>query len=353
MKDFFERIGGNFFIAAFVPTLGFVILGAVLFHPIIPPGLSDQINATFLGQPGLALLALTVVLGYTLASLNIFIYKVYEGYFLLERLPIVRRRIRRKVQQYQWELDRRAKQIEQLQTHNPANEDLELLRDEFYFRQAEYHQRFPPTLQSVLPTRFGNILRAAEYYSADRYGIDAVLLWPRLIHVIPPNYINQIDESNNGLAFLVNCSMLSLLMAGLCGLAAVYQWFLARWAGPTQPIMSQPGPLYFIPITEAAFVYHQRVGIYLVLGALMLGTAFIFYNATLPVARRYGNIIRSSFDLFRFKLLDQLNLPRPPDLRMEQDLWKKITEYYAVGGSDLFFNYEFRDSGQSATNNSL
>lgn len=46
---------------------------------------------------------------------------------------------------------------------------------------------YPPRsrLHEVLPTRLGNILKAVELYPQMRYGIDAVLVWPRLFPPLP------------------------------------------------------------------------------------------------------------------------------------------------------------------------
>ena len=38
----------------------------------------------------------------------------------------------------------------------------------------------PSQPDQVMPTALGNVLRNAELHPRDRYGIDAVLTWPRL-----------------------------------------------------------------------------------------------------------------------------------------------------------------------------
>jgi hypothetical protein len=43
---------------------------------------------------------------------------------------------------------------------------------------------YPPA-GAILPTKLGNILRAAEYRAGSRYGLDAITAWPRLTRSSP------------------------------------------------------------------------------------------------------------------------------------------------------------------------
>lgn len=341
MQELVGKLGNNFLIAALVPALAFVTLTMIVFEPIMPPEIPYKIQDTLapVGQNGILLLIMTIVLGFTLWSLNTYIYKLLEGYHLLARLKCGRRRQIRKRQKLLDQLKKVEDEIAHFQAHpDYKRSTLQELRDLQYYIMAELDLRFPPAEQAILPTGFGNILRAAEAYSADRYGIDAVRLWPRLVQVIPPSYYDKVDQSNNGLAFLVNCSILSLLFGVLCVLAAGYQglvWYLCQ-AG-------KPKVLYFVPIDYPIEVYQQRLYIYLVIFGLALLLSGFFYKGTFPLVMQYGNMIRSSFDLFRFELLKQFKLELPPDSKREYDLWKKISEFIAIGErlGSLNFEYQF------------
>src|SRR6266498_1987653 len=48
--------------------------------------------------------------------------------------------------------------------------------------------------EEVLPTRLGNILRAAERYPISHYGMDAVYFWPRLFPLLPPEFKADYEE---------------------------------------------------------------------------------------------------------------------------------------------------------------
>jgi hypothetical protein len=344
MKDITEKFGGNFFVAAFVPALGFVALGMVVFGPIFPTGLLKRFQNPFFGQEWLTLLVLTVIIGFSLSSLNTFIYKIFEGYMLLVRLPGVRQRMQRQASRLQDDIQLVRVKLADAENRGESEEVVQGIRDDLYYRLAEYQQQFPRTNEAVLPTAFGNILRAAEDYPSERYSIDSVVLWPRFIHAMPAAYFDKVDQSNNGLGFLINCSTLSILTAVCSVFAAGYQLIFAGIAPSTKPAPDQlpPSPIYFVQITEAQFVYTQRVVGYLIFGVLMLVLAYLFYRATLPIARQYGNMIRSAYDLFRFELLKQFNLPLPQNLNAERDRWRQLSEFVAVGEQLGSVNFQYR-----------
>jgi hypothetical protein len=339
------------------------------------------------------------VLGFTLHSLNTFIYKILEGYYLFARIPWFKRRQLRKYEKLESELlevegeiiellnkiehnqaqvvqlneisrgisknlnsifllgSRRkregleeqlscvSEQIRNLQLRIEENEDrLQQLEDQRYYIVSEMHLRFPLSKDAILSTGFGNILRAAETYPEDRYGIDAVRLWPRLVYVIPESYYEKVDQSNNGLAFLVNCSILSLLMGLMSVLAAIYQLYLRLGKS------GKVGLMYFIVKDDIEYnpgVYLERICYYCVIFVFTLVMFYIFYRGSLPLVMQYGNMIRSSYDLFRMQLLEELNLELPEDSVREHDLWSKISEFIAIGErrGALIFDYQLITEG--------
>ena len=95
-----EKMGSNFLVAAFIPSLAFAMIAMVVFSPILPPGPVTRLTNTLtpLGQPGLLLVVFTIVLGFTLSSLNTFIYKLFEGYVILERFGVARQQAKNRAQ---------------------------------------------------------------------------------------------------------------------------------------------------------------------------------------------------------------------------------------------------------------
>jgi hypothetical protein len=148
-----------------------------------------------------------------------------------------------------------------------------------------------------MPTRLGNILRAAEMYSFERYGMDSVVLWTRLSPLLPKESGEGIDDSRTAMDFMLNVSAL----AGFLGIAwGVYFVFIQQW-------------------------------LFVIVAILALLLARLAYGNALHAARAYGEIIKTCFDLYRWKLLDALHIPHPKTSKDEPPLWEKVSEFIYRG----------------------
>lgn len=153
----------------------------------------------------------------------------------------------------------------------------------------------PTQPDAVMPTRLGNILRNAELYPADRYGANAVLIWPRLYNLFPERFIETIAGARSGLDFLLVVSSLSALFALMTGVYLIWAgaewWFflVCFWGG-----------------AAVAWVAYQ--------GAL--GNAFL-----------YAQQIKAAFDLYRNDLLKQMRLNLPDNSTAEPTRWAEVTEF--------------------------
>lgn len=73
-------------------------------------------------------------------------------------------------------------------------------------------EHFPDEERWLLPTSFGNTLRAFEVYPRIMYGIESICWWNRLLAVMPSDYRNLIDNAKAQVDFWVNLGLLSLLL---------------------------------------------------------------------------------------------------------------------------------------------
>ncbi|MEU6719612.1 hypothetical protein ABZ897_49830 [Nonomuraea sp. NPDC046802] len=141
--------------------------------------------------------------------------------------------------------------------------------------------RYPLPGEPVLPTRLGNLLRSAEDYPRTRYGIDAVLVWPRLFPLLPTSFTAGFASSRARLDAALAGTALSLVFAVAAPLCTVV-------AG---------GSIWL-------------AAAYLLAGVL---SGLTGYRAALTAALAHGQQIRVAFDLYRGLLLDTVQYGgRPP-----------------------------------------
>lgn len=157
-----------------------------------------------------------------------------------------------------------------------------------------------PTPERLMPTRLGNILGAAEQ-QASRYGMDAVTAWPRLYTVLPESFTILIGRAATSLELMITISVLGGAFALIaCPVAAVsLPWY---WA----PLLLWSG------------------------GVL----AWAGYRGALGAAARYGELVRTAFDVHRWQLLDAMGLTRPESWAKELKQWEQIHQLWQRGRPD-------------------
>src|SRR5262249_9857532 len=74
-------------------------------------------------------------------------------------------------------------------------------------RAAELLRQRYPAETDILPTSLGNALRAAERRAGDRYGLDAIVLWPRLYLVIPSKTKTAVSAARGELDLAVGLTV--------------------------------------------------------------------------------------------------------------------------------------------------
>ena len=123
----------------------------------------------------------------------------------------------------------------------------------------------------VLPTRLGNILRAAERYPAERYGIDPIILWPRLYPLLPEQFRNDYGEFAETYEFSIVLAALTTVCTGTIAAAEL--------------LTVQPPFLFAVTV----------------IGGLLVSLAF--YRAGCSSARLYAEQLRTAFDVYRHELV--------------------------------------------------
>ncbi len=164
----------------------------------------------------------------------------------------------------------------------------------------------PYAVHRVAPTTFGNIYAMAEEYAYDRYGIDAVLFWPRLRQLMnehAPKHAERLTQQKIMLDLPLNFAFL----AGIIVLEALI-------------VMLSKG------YSPAAFWT-------IIVGATL---SIAFYQAGIWAMRSLGELIKSSFDMHRHLILDSFSLKQPVNLSDEQMIRVKLAAFIRRGETFYF-----------------
>lgn len=200
-------------------------------------------------------------------------------------------------------------------------------------------QRFfylPSEVDDIMPTRLGNVLRAAEVYTRDRYKLSASLVWTWLEAVLPKGASTPLYDAKTSLDLMITSSFL-ILIVGLPISA-----FSVISVGMSWPWWSLLIPAAFFLLLR--FSYLLGVGL-IVVSALQgvgkinpLGTwnvlltllsgglllSGVCYMSAVQAGFSYGERYRVAFDMYRWKILEALHLQLPPDFEEERRMWEVI-----------------------------
>jgi hypothetical protein len=150
--------------------------------------------------------------------------------------------------------------------------------------------RFPDREDLVLPTAFGNTIRAFEAYSRVLYGLDSIPTWPRLLMVMSTESRDLIETAKAQMDFWVNVWFLSLLiLAEYVALSLI-----------TGKI-GNPWSLLFIIVMLFAS------------------------NRARAAAAEWGETVKAAFDVYLLDLREKLGLEQDLDREAEQQQWTSLS----------------------------
>lgn len=153
------------------------------------------------------------------------------------------------------------------------------------------HRR-PAHPNRYLPTRVGNILRAAETWPTDKYGLDAVVVWPRLWMVLPDAARQELIASRAALDSAVAAAIWALLFCTF-----------AVWTPLAVP-----------------------------LGLALAAIAVLVWVP--PRAENFADLVETAYDLHRTALYQQLRWPLPTSPEEERGHGQQLTAYLWRGSDD-------------------
>jgi hypothetical protein len=300
LKELGDYLGKRFLFSAFFPSLAFWGLGLATWVA----GRGFVVTLTqWNGQPAevktilsLAFLCGVALFAYILHNLQLLLTRFYEGYW--RRIPFLSWLGERLCQGQKRQRQELQKEVEVLLKQ--LGEEGEKAAEIHSRLQELYHNLtilYPPEERLVMPTRLGNILRAAELYPYQRYKLNAVLLWPRLYGLLPKEFIALLEDARLAMNFMLRLATLAFLF----GLFWTPYWAYRgeRWLA--------------------------------LLCALGFPLAWASYQSALSPAQAYGELMKAAFDLHRWKLLKALHWPLPKTPEEEERSWKALGDFIYGG----------------------
>lgn len=306
VRELSKGLGKVFLISSFIPTLLFIAFSSLLFADLVPPNLVGTLQNILKGTSesilGIILILVVTIfvlwLSFLIYSSASFIVKIFEGQFMPGKVREVFIFLKRKKHYKQTENYRKLLTIDKTKDDASFQEYLELLPS-VRAELEDLESLAPIESDNLQPTSLGNISLASEIYPLERYGVDGKTLWPRLINILPSEFIASIKEQNAYLLFMLNSSLYTLLF----------------------------GILVFIK----RFTHVVNSSNLIWLGMSSFFISYFIYRLGTLVAIGYGQLIRTAFDLYRFDLLKKMHHPIPDNLEEEWGTWRAITEFCATG----------------------
>jgi hypothetical protein len=296
----------NFVLGFFIPTLLFSLTSILLFLDIPPVDTwLGALTTKDLGKAAYLLLAVWVV-AVAMTMANQPLYRFLEGYTFprwLARLLQERaqRRLDRDLAELRSLFGREIKEGDDFPAADSARYD-EL--------KQKLVSTMPSRLDEVLPTAFGNAIKAFETYPREMYGADGIPIWLRLGSVMPKDFGSQIQDARTEVDFLVNCCFFSAVIA-FVGIARFI------YSCPWNLIGSGSGYANFV----ASFQYH-----WLLWGTGGLIASYLFYRWAVSRVPAWGELVMTAFDCYLPALAKQLGYELPSTSGEREKFWTAYSQ---------------------------
>lgn len=331
-NSFIKDIGRSYIVSSFLPTALFIAVGLLIFRGFIPKLLSARLieQDIFYTSQWFLFAAFTSWLAFGLYSGVNSIIQLYEGYGWPEFISQpFKEYLTLKFGEKKTSILAIFKTLDEKQSASELSFD-ELIefgetQEKAKFEYLELENLAPIDHKNLLPTRLGNILRACEIYPMEKYSIPGVILWPRLLQLLPKELKDQIEERFNQLVFALNTSFLAYVIGILAISVGLLRLPCQAWKHIPSCHYAEPTNFFERGFTNLAPTE------YMLIGLLFILVGYLAYCVSIPITQNFGLLIRTSYDLYRFDLLRKLNHRLPKNIKEEKNFWQKITEYMIAG----------------------
>ena len=297
-----DIFGRNFIVGYFVPALFFVVFSEIIAQNlslnfrIFNPSISTQ-NDMLIWTTMVGLLSFFI--GIIILAANREIIRFFEGYGNWNPLRLFSRIEKINFKKTRDELSRLDNAY--ISYSKSGKEFPTKLGQKRTHLLMQLANRFPDDERWLLPTSFGNTIRAFEVYPRIMYGIDSIPGWSRILALIPDKYLGFIEAAKAKVDLWINILALDILL--LCG-CLVIPW-----------------------VVNGVKIRNLLLFIFL---EIIVG--IVAYFKAQSAAVEWGNFVKASFDLFLPDLLEKLGLNEPEvSADEEKEIWRKLSQAYIYG----------------------
>jgi hypothetical protein len=279
----------NFVLSFFLPTVVFTSVNLYFVNIYVPINIVSFLLQDLL--VGTSLIGLVVwLISVVLLVNNRDLYRLLEGYGALNPARLLKRWQLYSFHKLNNKIDElNAQYLMSLESSSPFPPEKRAERNAVLRKLSE---SFPDAERWILPTAFGNVIRAFEVYPRVMYGFESIDGWSRLLAVIPDHYRSLIDDAKSQVDFWVNILILFSVL--------VIEYII------------------FIFLYGADFNWVLLVSFFVVI-------YFASYRAR-HMAIDWGDMVKSAVDLYRFDLVEKLGISPPKDRKEERRIWENFSQ---------------------------
>lgn len=168
--------------------------------------------------------------------------------------------------------------------------------EEYATLDTKLSNDFPVEAKHFMPTRLGNIIRAAEEYPLHRYNLEINTVWSRFWLVVSDQTRQELITARRELNARVEVLLWSLLLL----VWLVWAWWIA---------------------------------------VVWIVASVLAYFSLFDIAYIYGHLLRAAFDLERFNLYEALRWKLPDSPDEEQKMGATLSQFFRRGIIATDFRY--------------
>jgi len=285
LNEFAGVFSRAFVVGYFIPAfIALIVLQLSVSDDALPKGYTRYSETTELTIAG----ATAVVLGLLLSGLHVPVLRLFEGY------PLKNSKLLRPVCKLALEVQQR--RFDPLR--KAATSPIRSKERSNAIRELDRH--WPAEASQLLPTRFGNTLKAFERHPRHRYNLNGVAAYPRIAALLTEAERELATEARTDVAFFINGALLTVVV----GLYVLIDSVWHGWWDSGYILLA-----LFLPLLVYLSAYQ---------GAIQAGT-------------RWGLAVRASFDLHRLELYERMGLRHPVDPAEEHELAEGLNRCLVYG----------------------